>query len=193
LLDVQVSDEFIEEGKLCKVVQKKPNAPYSKKDRLARRKEVYRLHIELGYSAVKIADLMKIHRNTINDDIKYLYSKISNQFEDYGYDVLIQKHIIRLETQRIRLIERLDKETDWNRKLALERMIMDLESKLLGITFKVSDSEYSRSVFAVEMANDILKKSKQEKRYYSHWEVFMISKDKRKKITEIIKGVKSNE
>ena len=193
MLDVQVSDEFIEEGKLCKVVQKKPNAPYSKKDRLARRKEVYRLHIELGYSAVKIADLMKIHRNTINDDIKYLYSKISNQFEDYGYDVLIQKHIIRLETQRIRLIERLDKETDWNRKLALERMIMDLESKLLGITFKVSDSEYSRSVFAVEMANDILKKSKQEKRYYSHWEIFMISKDKRKKITEIIKGVKSNE
>lgn len=190
MLDVQVSDEFIEEGKLCKVVQKKPNAPYSKKDRLARRKEVYRLHIELGYSAVKIADLMKIHRNTINDDIKYLYSKISNQFEDYGYDVLIQKHIIRLETQRIRLMERLDKETDWNRKLALERMIMDLESKLLGITFKVSDSEYSRSVFAVEMANDILKKSKQEKRYYSHWEVFMISKDKRKKITEIIKGVK---
>ena len=190
MLDVQVSDEFIEEGKLCKVVQKKPNAPYSKKDRLARRKEVYRLHFELGYTAVRIADLMQIHRNTISEDIKYWYSKLSYQYTDYGFDALIQKHVIRFETQRTRLIERLEKETDWNRKLALEKTIMDLESKLLGITFRVADSEYSRSVFAVEMANDILKKSKNEQRFYSPWQTLLISKSKRMEIDKILKGVK---
>lgn len=54
--------------------QEKKGGPYTKDERETRQKEVSRFYFEFGYSAVKIADLMKVNRNTINEDIKYLYS-----------------------------------------------------------------------------------------------------------------------
>ena len=45
--------------------------PYTKQELENRRNEVYRLHFEYRYSVRKIAELMKINRNTINGDIKH--------------------------------------------------------------------------------------------------------------------------
>lgn len=187
---LEVPQEFIDEGKLCKVVQKNPNAPYSKKDRLARRKEVYRLHFELGWPAVRIADTMKIHRNTINDDIKHWYSKFVDQLNEYGYTALIQKHIIRAESQRTRLLEMLEKENDSDRKLSIERMIMDSESRLSNITFKAFDTDYSRNVLAIALANTKFREAGSDTRYYSAWEATLLSKEKREEINKILWGKK---
>jgi len=52
----------------------KKGGPYSKKDRSLRIDHVCKLHFEYGYSAKKISELMEVNRNTINDDIKQLYS-----------------------------------------------------------------------------------------------------------------------
>ena len=186
---LEVSQDFIEEGKLCKVVQKKPNAPYSKKDRLARRKEAYRLHFELGYSAVKISDMMKVHRNTINEDIKYWYSKLIDQFNEYGFEAIMQEYIIRLESQRTRLLELLDKEKELMSKLAIERLITDVESRLQNILFRIAELENYYNKYGLKMANDALKKiDNQKKFFYSPWETILVSKAQREAINKILRS-----
>jgi len=73
-----VSQEFIESGKLLQSKSKKRGGPYSKDEKIKRQNEVHRLHFEYGYSARKISELMKINRNTINGDIDCWYGKIIN-------------------------------------------------------------------------------------------------------------------
>jgi len=83
----QVSVQFIKDNqkhyKKISKSRKKKGGPYSKADRHTRRDDVYRLHFEHGYSALKISELMNINRNTINGDVDYWYSiilKDSNMF-----------------------------------------------------------------------------------------------------------------
>ena len=81
-----VSQEFLaEEEKLCQTMpkpnKKKEGGPYSPHDKQIRRNEVYRYHFDYGYSARRIAELMKINRNTINSDIKYWYSKVTKSHD----------------------------------------------------------------------------------------------------------------
>ena len=47
----------------------KNGGPYPIQAKKTRRDEVFRLHFDYGYSARKIADMLKINRNTINSDI----------------------------------------------------------------------------------------------------------------------------
>jgi len=74
----QITSDFLDENeKLCQTKPKsKKGGPYSKEQKEKRRNEVYRLHFDYGYSARKIAELMKINRNTINGDIDHWYSRI---------------------------------------------------------------------------------------------------------------------
>ena len=59
------------------VVLKNRNVgPYTKKEQEQRRSKVYNLHFEKGQSAVRIAETIKVNRNTVNEDIKYWYSQI---------------------------------------------------------------------------------------------------------------------
>ena len=74
--ELDISSEFFESGKTLKSNSKKRGGPYSKDEKRKRREEVYRLHFEYGYSARKIAELMKINRGTINRDIMFLYSDV---------------------------------------------------------------------------------------------------------------------
>ena len=93
----------------CKMSQKQPNlvkprqkfSPYTKMQRKERRNEVYKLHFEHGMPATRIAELMKVDRNTINNDLKILYKKaIRNHDSDLTYDEVIEKYLVRLENQR---------------------------------------------------------------------------------------------
>lgn len=136
----QVSTEFIDEAQLGRTMQKK-GGPYNKKDRHARRQEVYRLHFEHGYSAVKVSELMKINRNTINNDIKFLYSKLKRNLDNLDTDSLIMKQILRIEEQRTRFLEQLEKTESLESKLSLEKMIMENDNRLTGIYSKLRDVE----------------------------------------------------
>ncbi len=76
----QITSDFLDENKkLCQSMPKshKPG-PYTKFEKETRRDEVYRLHFDYGYSARKIADLMKINQKTINADIDFLCRIIVN-------------------------------------------------------------------------------------------------------------------
>jgi len=138
---IQVSNEFInEQAKFSNKVSKKAG-PYNKHDRNKRRKEVFRLYFDLGYSAVKISEMMKINRNTINLDIKYWNKSLSKEWQDNENESWIMKQIIRLDIQRDRLRKYLGKESEIKNKLKIEKMIFDIDYQITQIVIRFAASE----------------------------------------------------
>ena len=97
--DFEINQEFIEENKkmnlnLVRHGQncKQKFAPFTKSQRRKRRMEVYKLHFEHGVPATRIAELMKVDRNTINNDLKILYHEALNDYnpEDMSLDDILQ-------------------------------------------------------------------------------------------------------
>lgn len=116
--------------------------PSTKLQQEKRRKEVYRLHIELGYPAVKIAEMMKTNRNTINNDIKIIYSEISQELQADDVGVIILKQIQRFEMQRARLMRELEKDLSFHEKLGVERLLFDVDNRISQIITKIHSGPY---------------------------------------------------
>ena len=108
-------------------------APFTLAQRRERRQEVYRLHFEKGMPATRIAEFMKVDRNTIGNVLKILYKKaIKDHDSDYTFDIVIEKYLVRLETQRDRLGLYLSDSKDINSKVTIERLIADIDFKIIG-------------------------------------------------------------
>jgi predicted DNA-binding protein YlxM (UPF0122 family) len=116
------------------LAQEKKGGPYTKHDQKERKDKVYNLHFEKGYSALKIAEMLHVNRNTINEDIKDLYVKEAEGLP-YHNPSLLLKQIQRLETQQARLLEELEKCTEFKDKVNIEKLLFAINSK---ITFHVS-------------------------------------------------------
>ena len=123
--------------------KKKTGGPYPKDERVKRQNEVSRLHFEYGYSATKISEMMKVNRNTINQDIKTLYSELKEELKENN-DNLIIKQIGRLEAQRCRITENIQgvKNSQFNygasEKIRLEKILLDIDSKINDMLVRVS-------------------------------------------------------
>jgi hypothetical protein len=186
-----VTAEFIKEN--AETVQaRKKGGPYSKQDRLARRNEVFRLHFEYGYSAVKIADIMKVNRNTITSDISYLYSQATKRWKSIDPSDWIIRYLERLDVQRSRLREEMDKTKNFQEKLGIERLILDVESKILQTQLKMLESVRQNHSLSIKWLNDWMKKNKYKDRYISYYDVCSVSEKSREKINKIIKDDKKN-
>jgi len=176
----KVSDVFINDNKQFLNTQfnsrNKKGGPYSKGDREARKNEVYRLHFEYGYSARKIAELMKINRNTVNGDIDYWYSKISIDTNILNPTLNITIIIEHFKIQRIRLREQLDKATIFHEKITLERLIHDLDFKILNTYQRLSESSLLVHKLATNWLNNYMKKQKRDNRYITFYDTISISK-----------------
>ena len=194
----EITSEFISENQqqLCqtmpKSVQAKKGGPYSKQELEKRRNEIYRLHFEYGYSARKIAVLMRINRNTINGDIKHWYSKISNKANTLDPESMITLTIERLDLQRTRLREYLDKVTEIQEKIPLERMICDIDCKMANIRQKVIDSSSGRFEYGISFLNEYLKSKNDDNRFLTFYDKIKISIPAKKKIDKIINEDKKN-
>jgi len=129
----QTSDLSVQNLENCQSEFKSKNkkgGPYSKKDRDSRIDEVCRLHFEYGYSANKISELMDVNRNTINSDIEQLYLTLESNWEKTTSVSLLQSHIESVLAQKRRLREALDNTEKFSEKLAIEKMILQVESKI---------------------------------------------------------------
>jgi len=185
-----VSDDFIHGDhqflKTQKFPRHKKGGPYSKSNRLTRRKEVYRLHFEYGYSASKIADLLQVNRNTINGDLDYWYSQSMLTVNFFDPSQAISSNLQRMDIQRTRLREELDKAETFQEKLALERLILEIDSKILNIHNKLVNS--TRNIFdlSTEKLNEWLKKHKKDERYLTLFDKLSVSSKAYEKISKII-------
>jgi len=165
----------------------KKGGPYTKQEIIDRKNEVHRLHFEYGYSARKIADLMKVNRNTVNGDIDYWYSKIVDNTNTIDPSNAIMVNIQRLDIQRSRLREQLDKTETFQEKLALERLILEIDSRILNTHYKLTNSTRNILDFSIERVNDWKKENKKDNRFLTLSSIISVSEKAHEKINKIIK------
>jgi hypothetical protein len=192
--DFEINQEFIEENKniIPNLVRHGQNrkhkfAPFTKSQRRKRRMEVYKLHFEHGMPATRIAELMKVDRNTINNDLKILYRGALNDYnlDDMNLDDIVQKQLLKLETQRDRLSLYLSDAKDINSKIAIERRIADIDFKLIGAIEKVRHNSGRFWDEIIKKVNKIAEDNKMDIRYTSVYELRQISTDSRKSLNKL--------
>ena len=125
---------------MATVLEKKNGGPHTKKDQEQRRNETYALYFERGYSAVKIAQMLGVNRNTTNEDIKYWSKQIATQFGRENLGETLCRQIERLDIQRKRLIDELDKQEEISKKIQLEKLLFDIDCKVTGFISKTLGS-----------------------------------------------------
>jgi hypothetical protein len=192
--DFEINQEFIEENKkinpnLVRHGQnhKQKFAPFTKSQRRKRRMEVYKLHFEHGVPATRIAELMKVDRNTINNDLKILYREALNDYnpDDISLDDILQKQLLRLETQRDRLGLYLCDAKDFSNKIAIERLIADIDFKLIGAIEKINHNEGRFWDEILKGVNKVAEIKKLDLRYTSLFELHKISIGSRKSLNKL--------
>lgn len=87
--------------------------------------------------------MMKVDRNTINNDLKILYRQALNDYdpEDMSLNDILQKQLFRLETQRDGLNIYLTDTIDINTKITIERLICDIDFRLIGAVERILHNE----------------------------------------------------
>jgi len=192
--DFEINQEFIEENKKINLnlVRHRQDsrhkfAPFTKSQRRKRRMEVYKLHFEHGVPATRIAQMMKVDRNTINNDLKILYREALADYspEDMNLDDILQKQLLRLETQRDRLGLYLCDAKDINNKIAIERLIADIDFKLIGAIEKIRHNESRFWDEMIKRINKVAEIKKLDLRYTSLFELHKISIDSRKSLNKL--------
>jgi len=108
-------------------MSEKNGGPYTKPEQEKRRRQVYEMHFEKSQSASHIAEELDVNRNTISEDIKYWYSELASEFDEFDVKNLMLKQHSRMESQRTRLVQMLEKEQNINNVIKIEKMIFDLD------------------------------------------------------------------
>jgi len=98
--------------------------------------KVFELHFEQGIPAVQIAKILEGNRNTITKDIQNLYSELREDKPDYSRNWL-DKQLFRLESQRIRLQQILQKEIALKDTLQIEKSITFIDLSIAGLIVKI--------------------------------------------------------
>ena len=168
----------------------KKGGPYPTQAKKIRRDEVFKLHFDYGYSARKTADMTKTNRNTINSDISYWYSQFQKEDHKVSVEDWINKIVYRLETKRVRLMEKLDKTTVLSDSLLLERMILEIDNKIIQIVMKIQTTNQSVYDRTTNMFNSWLEEHGYKERYVLWGQTLRVIPDTSKKIKQIIQSDK---
>jgi len=142
--------------------------------------------------------MMKVDRNTINNDLKILYREALTDYspEDMSLDDILQKQLLRLETQRDRLGLYLSNAKDINTKVSIERLISDIDFKLIGAIEKITHNEGRFWDEILKGVNKVSEINKLGLRFTSLFELQKISIDSRKSLNklreEVLKEKKGN-
>ena len=117
-------------------LENKKGGRYTIQEQESRRKQVYELHFEKGFSAIRIAEMLNVNRNTINADIQDWYSKVSEEIPQYNASLLL-KQIHRLEMQQARLLEELESSKVIKEKFSIEKLLYAINAKMTSETSKL--------------------------------------------------------
>ena len=118
----------------------KMGGPYSKQEQEIRKDKVFELHFEQGYSAVKIAKMLDVNRNTINKDIESWCSEIQKESSHTNKD-WFDKQLLRLESQRTRLQELLVDGLSTKERMSIEKSITHIDLSIASLIAKIEISK----------------------------------------------------
>lgn len=136
--------------------------------------------------------MLKVNRNTINSDIVYWYRKVAVDYDYFNPEPYIIANIERLEAQRTRLRERLDKAQNFQQIHTTEKMILDIDSKIINIRMKLGDSFKRIQKEKTDYMNDYLKSKGDDGRYLNFFDKISVSTKAYERISKIIKEDKIN-
>ena len=122
-------------------VAQKQGGPYTKNEQDERRNKVYNMYFEKGFSAIKIAIELKVNRNTINQDIKFWRSGLT-QKDQIKPAIWLLEQKEHLEQQKDRLLELLEITKDFEQRLRVEKIILDIEGKITNLVIKITGFDY---------------------------------------------------
>lgn len=109
--------------------QEKKGGPYTKKQQDERRKKVNKLFFEKQFSAVTIAAILEVNRNTVNNDIKLICSQMGDPLPVHPSYLLLNK-IQGFEKQCTRFEQYLKHEKDFSKKMILEKNIFQINNTI---------------------------------------------------------------
>ena len=92
----------------------------------------------------------------------------------------------RMEIQLTRLREQLDKVKNNSERMAIERLIYDINCKIIHTHEKISQSSHIVHKLATEWLNNFMKKNKISERYISYFDTISVSEKAQQKIKRII-------
>ena len=124
----------------CMALEAKKGGPYTKQEQEKRREEVFKLHFEYGYSAVHIAKMLNVNRNTVNEDIKYWRSEMHEENKSNFSKDWLDKQFTRLELQRARLRRELEKDISLKDRLQIEKFITNIDLSISSLIVKIETS-----------------------------------------------------
>jgi hypothetical protein len=122
-------------------IAQKQGGPYTKNEQDDRRKKVYTMYFEQGFSAIKIGNELKVNRNTINQDVKFLRSSLT-QKDQIKPAIWLLEQKEHLEQQKDRLLELLEITKDFEQRLRVEKIILDIEGKITNLVIKITGFNY---------------------------------------------------
>ena len=108
--------------------------------------------------------MMNITRNTVNGDISYWFDKIVKNWRYAEPESWVIKHINRLELQRTRIRTGRDKPNTFSEQLAVEKLILEIDSKILHTQLKLVESRSNVDANATRKLNEWIKKHRQKER-----------------------------
>ncbi len=124
---------------------------------------------------------MKVDRNTINNDLKFLYRQALSDYnlENMSLGIILEKQLVRLEAQRNRLGIYLSDAKYVTSKVTIERLIVDIDFRALTAVEKINYNTVQFYVQIIEAVNNIAKNKKSDVRFTSLFELREISIDLR--------------
>jgi len=171
----------------CMALEIKKGGPYTKKEQEKRKDEVFKLHFEYGYSALQISEMLKINRNTINSDVSFLYSELRDEMDKKSTGGWLNKQLMRLESQRVRLRKELDNDRTFQERLQVEKILLDLDSKIYSLITKIQSSKQEVWDNSVKYINQWMEKKGHKEKYIMFNDLFRIPEKSKEKIFELLK------
>jgi len=131
----------------------KKGGRYTRREQEERKIQVFQLHFEENKSALEIAEILNVNRNTINEDIKFWFGQFQNQSKELEIEAKMKKQFHRMEIQRERYFDYLEKVKSITDKIKLEKLISELDNRLFQFYSKVFYSGKSNTP-SLNLEND---------------------------------------
>ena len=192
---LEIPREFLEEEqKLCQTMPKLHNSgrantkcgPRPSHQKKTRRDKVYKLHFEYGYSARKIATMIKANRNTVNSDISFWYGQMQKDGDKTSRLDWINKIFCRLEARRVRLMEKMEKTDSLGDWLLIEKMVNEIDIKTMQTLVKLESTSQANYDKVMKTINEFLKEKGYEDRYVLWDQTISMSNENSEKVKRII-------
>jgi len=167
-------------------VEGKKGGPYSAKERRLRREHVAELYFEKGISAVNISRILNVNRNTVMNDLNVCYAQLKKENADFDPTTICMTQFHRMQIQRARFVDLLNNDLEFRDRLNVEKMISDMEYRLMQTALKIKTSSENVVNHAIQIFNMWAKKQNPTFRGISSYDVDRLSVDAHEKVDKII-------